>query len=108
MRAGEITPLLEDEGRYENYPMFPFDEGNLFETYRIVIKPGGSLDARPHLAGAEESITVFDGVLELQAGEEHYALEEGDSIRFRADVPHCYRNPGQTVTRLSMIIHYKK
>lgn len=108
IRAGEITPLLEDEGRYENYPIFPFDEGNLFETYRIVIKPGGSLDARPHLAGAEESITVFDGVLELQAGEEHYALEEGDSIRFRADVPHCYRNPGQTVTRLSMIIHYKK
>lgn len=108
IRAGEVTPLLEDEGRYENYPIFPFDEGNLFETYRIVIKPGGTLNARPHLAGAEEYITVFAGALELQVGEEHYALEEGDSIRFRADVPHCYGNPGQTVTQLSMIIHYQR
>ena len=108
IRAGEVTPLLEDEGRYENYPIFPFDEGNLFETYRIVIKPGGTLSARPHLAGAEEYITVFAGMLKLQVGEEHYALEEGDSIRFRADVPHCYRNPGESETQLSMIIHYKK
>lgn len=107
VRAGELTPLLEDQGRYENYPIFPFEEGNLFETYRIVIKPGGTLSARPHLAGAEEYITVFTGTLELQVGEEHYDLREGDSIRFRADVPHCYENPGQATTQLSMMIHYQ-
>ena len=107
IRAGEVIPLLEDEGRYENYPIFPFEERNLFETYRIVIKPGGTLSARPHLAGAEEYITVFDGMLQLRAGEECYTLKKGDSIRFRADVPHCYENPGAEETQLSMMIHYQ-
>lgn len=36
-----------------NYPVFAFDDRKLFETYRIVIKPGGCLKARPHLAGTE-------------------------------------------------------
>ena len=107
IRGEELTALTEDEGRYLNYPIFPFDEGSLFETYRIVIKPGGTLSARPHLSGAEEYITVFAGELELQVGEERYTLEEGDSIRFRADVPHCYKNPGDQKTQLSMIIHYQ-
>lgn len=107
IRAGEVTPLLEDAGRYKNYPIFPFDERNLFETYRIVIEPGGTLSARPHLAGAEEYITVFAGTLELWVEEERYLLEEGDSIRFRADVPHGYGNPDQDTTVLSMIIYYQ-
>ena len=59
VRGSELQPLLEDAGRYQNYPIFPFDEGKLFETYRIVIQPGGSLAAQPHLSGAEEYITVF-------------------------------------------------
>lgn len=41
VRGSELQPLLEDAGRYQNYPIFPFDEGKLFETYRIVIQPGG-------------------------------------------------------------------
>ena len=106
LRQAEAQPLAEDEGRYVNYPLFPFEERTLFETYRIVIKPRGSLAAQPHLAGSEEYITLFSGAAEIQVGEETFSLTKGDSIRFRADVPHRYRNPGEEPAELSMLIYY--
>lgn len=106
VRAADGTPLTEDGGLYLNYPIFPFDEERLFETYRIVIRPGGALSAQPHLQGAEESITVFAGAVEITVEEQTVSLSTGDSIRFRADVPHAYRNPGQEEAQLSMLIYY--
>lgn len=106
IREAEITPLAEDEGRYRNYPIFPFAEGTLFETYRIVIQPGGALAAQPHLKGAEEYITVFAGEVEITVADQLCRLARGDSLRFLADVPHSYRNSGQEDAELSMLIFY--
>ena len=33
-------------------------------------------------------------------------FSQGDSIRFDADVPHGYRNPGREKAALSMLIYY--
>ena len=107
IRGAETEPLEEDGGRYLNYPAFPFQERTLFETYRIVIRPGGALAAQPHLKGAEEYITVFAGRVEITAGETAAVLEKGDSMRFCADVPHGYRNAGSETAELSMLIHYR-
>jgi len=106
LKAEETAPIVEDGGRFLNYPCFAFDERTLFETYRIRILPQGSLTAEAHLAGTEEFLTVFSGVLAVTAGEEHFVLRAGDSIRFRSDQPHSYQNPGETETELSMIIYY--
>ena len=101
------APLAEDGGRYLNYPAFPFDEARLFETYRIVIKPQGRLDAQPHLKGTEEYITVFQGTVDIGTGAEVCHLETGDSIRFPGDVPHSYANTGAEDAQLSMLIYYR-
>ena len=106
LRAGSMEPIVEDGGGYVNYPAFPFDERLSFETYRIAIRLGGHLEAQPHMAGTEELITVFSGRVEIGVGEETFLLETGDSIRFRADVPHSYRNCGTESVQLSMIIYY--
>ena len=107
-RQGEIQPLSEDEGRYVNYPIFAFNEKTLFETYRIVIRPGGFLAAQPYLNGSEEYITVFCGKVEITVANERYLLGKGDSIRFLANVPHAYRNAGEETAELSMLIYYGK
>lgn len=106
LRAAE--PLAEDGGRYLNYPAFAFDEQRQFETYRIVIKPQGSLSAQPHLKDSQEYITVFGGTAEITADGQKYILNTGDSIRFKADVPHAYANTGDSDALLSMIIYYDK
>lgn len=108
LRQADISVLAEDEGRYLNYPTFPFDEQTLFETYRIVIQPQGTLAAEPHLNGSEEYITVFAGALDITVADQSYHLKKGDSIRFRANVPHTYRNPADEDAELSMIIYYGK
>lgn len=108
IRQADLHPLEEDEGRYLNFPVFAFDEQKLFETYRIVIKPDGSLSAQPHLKGAVEYITVFAGQIEITAAESKLQLSKGDSIRFHADVPHSYQNLGAENAELSMLIYYCK
>lgn len=106
LRASE--PLAEDGGRYLNYPVFAFDEQRQFETYRIVIKPQGSLSAQPHLKGSQEYITVLAGAAQITVAGQAYSLNTGDSIRFKADVPHAYANTGSTDALLSMLIYYDK
>ncbi len=106
IRARDISPLTEDDGKYLNYPAFPFQEDRLFETYRIRIEPDGFLLAQPHMAGTEEYITVFAGKVEICVGQETFQLEEGDSLRFKADAEHSYKNIGSTPAHLNMLIYY--
>lgn len=107
VRGGDIHPVVESDGRYVNYPTFLFDERKSFEIYRIHILKGGCLEAAPHLTGSEEYVTVFSGRAEIGVGEERYTLENGDSLRFPADQPHSYHNPGEGDVWLSMLIWYE-
>ena len=100
-------PITEDaDGLFLNYPTFPFDDQKLFEMYRIVMKPGGHHQADAHLAGSEEFVSVFQGAAEIAVGEQVYRLELGDSLRFRADQKHSYRNAGDGDAVLSLLISY--
>ncbi|MGI5889011.1 MAG: helix-turn-helix domain-containing protein [Oscillospiraceae bacterium] len=107
IRAKDMQPLTEGDGKYINYPGFPFDERRLFETYRIRIDEGGHLEAQPHMPGTEEYITIFSGQVRITAGDESADLSEGDSIHFFADVPHSYRNTGTGTAWMSMILYYR-
>lgn len=106
VKKENIAPIRTAEGRYLNYPIFPFTEQRRFETYRIEILPGVTLKAEPHLPGAEEYITIFAGNVDILVDDTVYHLNNGDSLRFWAHVPHAYQNPGKVPAVLSMIIHY--
>ena len=43
-----------------------------------------------------------------ERGFETYRLGTGDSLRFPADQPHSYRNPGREEAHLSMLIWYRR
>lgn len=108
IRSDSVSPMLENNGRYINYPAFGFDEQRGFETYRIVIAPEGRLQAEPHLAGTEEYITVFTGSVVITVEDKAFCLNEGDSFRFMADTIHSYKNNGSTECTLSMLLYYAK
>ena len=100
------APLVETDGKYRNYPVFPFDNSRGFEMYAIELDPGSRLDAEPHPAGTQEFITVFSGTLTVLLNGQRWAVGDGDSIRFKADRKHAYANEGNTLCRLSMVICY--
>lgn len=106
VHRAEIHPLTADEGRYNLYPYFPVEEGRRFEVYSIEILPGGFLQAEAHPAGTREYLTVFSGTLIIHVCDEEYQVEAGDSIRFVADKPHSYSNPGKEVCKTSLVIQY--
>lgn len=108
IRRNDTVPLSENAGKYLNYPAFPFSDDRHFETYMIEIELGGYLNAQPHIMGAEEYITVFDGTIRIQAGEESFVLTSGDSLMFKGDKEHTYENIGESHCRLHMIIYYNQ
>lgn len=104
--SAQLEPIVEDDGNFRNYAMFPFDSKRRFELFYIEIDAGSYLDAEPHPTGAQEFITVFSGELTLTVSGEVFRLHQGCAFRFQADCPHGYRNTGSEVCRLSMVIYY--
>lgn len=102
----EIQTLSGDNGNYQLYPYFPFQDDRRFEVYSVEIAKDGLLESDPHPDGTEEFLIVFDGELTVCVNDQEYEVKSGNSIRFKADRPHAYRNTGNTLIRLSMVLYY--
>ncbi len=92
VRITELAPITENAGAVRNYSVFPDDEDRHFSIYYIEVDPGSSWQAEPHLRGTVEFVTVFRGILEIAVDDRVFSLGAGESMRFKADVPHAYRN----------------
>ena len=102
----EVEPLSEDDGRYKLYPIFPYEDGRRFEIYSVHIEKNGHLNAEAHRERTEEFLTVFQGKVTVRVNEEEHIINKGDSIRFKADVPHAYSNSEDELAMISMVIYY--
>lgn len=102
----DIQPLIEDNGKFRNFPIFPFDSERRFEMYSLEIDTGGHLEAEAHPQGTQEFITVFAGEVAINVNNNSFVVTQGNSIRFKADSPHGYRNTGSEACTLSMVIYY--
>jgi transcriptional regulator with XRE-family HTH domain len=63
------------------------------------VDPGASSGASPMEHPGEELVFVLEGALEFEVDGEPYRLAEGDSVHFRTDRPHRWRNPGKRAAR---------
>lgn len=101
-----LQPLTEDKGKFRNYPLFPFSSTRRFEMFYIELDPDAFLEAEAHPDGAQEFITAFSGILTVTVNRQNLTIQDGAALCFKADYPHTYHNPGNTVCRLSMVIYY--
>ncbi|MEI2663579.1 helix-turn-helix domain-containing protein [Rossellomorea sp. LJF3] len=102
----DVQPVLEDDGNYIVYPIFPFDPLKKWESYRVEMKPDCTYRNEGHTKGVEEYITVLSGEISLKIAEEKYALTAGSSIRFAADSGHEYSNESNQEAVCQMVIYY--
>jgi quercetin dioxygenase-like cupin family protein len=63
---------------------------------RMQLEPGGSMQGTPHTPGTREYLTCETGMVELAAAGEVWRLGPGDTLVFRGDQRHSYRNPGRS------------
>ena len=59
------------------------------------VEPGASSGRKPMEHPGEELILMLDGVLEVDVDGSPYRLCVGDSLHWRTDRPHRWRNPGE-------------
>lgn len=88
--------------------VFPFDPLFGSETFLHTLEPGQSHTSDPHDTGVVEDVFVVAGTIEVLHDDEWKACQQGDGIRFRADQPHGYRNPGSNPAQFHNTMHYPK
>jgi transcriptional regulator with XRE-family HTH domain len=98
--------IQESGGKMRAWPVFAFDPVRSVEIFRIEFDPGCVHDSQKHLDGVEEYVLVEQGNLDLVLGGRTVSLGPGQAIRFRADVPHSYRNPYESLCKVTNLIFY--
>ncbi|MBN3524964.1 helix-turn-helix domain-containing protein [Paenibacillus apiarius] len=102
----DTSPLVEEEGAYRAYPIFPFEQDKGFEVYSVVIEPGCSYTSEPHYDGVDEFIMGMEGELHVVIGGETYVLHPSMAMRFTANQSHTYTNVTDKPIRFITLIHY--
>lgn len=106
IRQTDCPSILADEGRYEAFLHFPTTPEQSFEVYTIHMAQYAYHQADPHQIGTIEFITIFQGTLALTIGDETHVLTASDSIRFNANQAHSYKNVGDDLIQMNVILYY--
>ncbi len=102
----KMAPLVADEGKYRNYPLFMFEADRRFEVYTIEMEIGARNEAEAHPAGTEEYVVVYSGKLAVSAGSEDFIVNTACAAKFKADMRHTYANIGSERCSFCMVIYY--
>ena len=106
LRAQDAKILRSIDGAFTSRALFPIDSERKVEFYELRIGSRHVEEAESHAAGTTENLVVARGEVEIVAGRERHLLKQGDAIHFEADVPHTYRNGGETEALLYLVMHY--
>ncbi len=76
--------------------------GSALETWRVTLHPGVSSGRGSIQYEGEELVVCETGRVTFLVGEEEYVLGAGDSLHFRASIPHAWRNDGDGIARFTV------
>ena len=105
VKISDIEPILSDEGYVRNYPIFPDYENKKFSIYYIEINENHGYTSDSHVNKTIEFITVLKGKLELKVGDKSFRINEGESLKFKADQSHSYTNIGDGTLAFHNILY---
>jgi len=108
LRAGDSPPLKSGDGRMESRLLSPGGSSPDLEIYELRFLPKAVHRSEPHGRGTMETLVVMTGALRLQVQDSEYELLPGDTIFFKADVPHVYENRASHETRCFNVIRYAR
>ncbi|MGM9923519.1 MAG: helix-turn-helix domain-containing protein [Bacillus sp. (in: firmicutes)] len=100
----ELESIIDEDGNYLVYSIFPYHPEKKFEIYAIDLKPGFRHNAERHLG--EEYILLKSGELTLKVNNEEYVLKTGEALSFAADVDHSYINATEDMVSFYNVIYY--
>jgi XRE family transcriptional regulator, regulator of sulfur utilization len=108
LRAGDAVVLRSADGRVDSRLVSPSGSESASELYELKLAPKGVLRSEPHGKGTTETVYVLKGAVRIIVNGAEHELMAGDSIFFRADVPHEYENRSSHEARLLDLIAYER
>jgi quercetin dioxygenase-like cupin family protein len=73
-------------------------EGGIFNAL-----PGGKSGETPNSHPGEEIILCLRGKIEVDIGQQTYTLKSGDTLHFKSDIPHSWRNISNSESKILLI-----
>ena len=80
------------------------NDPDFVELWEWRLAPGDRHDSADHAPGTRELLHVLDGAVTVTVDGEDHRVRAGQTIDFRADRPHAYRNDEATAARLLMVV----
>ncbi|MFD1385493.1 XRE family transcriptional regulator [Oceanobacillus sp. FSL W7-1293] len=100
--------VTEAENHYRVHAAVPFSPEKQFEVFMVELDPENEHKSSPHNPGVEEHVFVQEGQLEMDIDGTVEKIEEGEAIIFDGDQTHIYRNIGDKILHLLVLIYYAK
>lgn len=97
MRQYEHPIFRVPKTGFERWSLSPISELRTVDFAMNILPPGRSSGYfPPHREGVEETLYIVSGSIVLWHADTAYPLDEGDSIYYRAHVPHRFDNASTT------------
>jgi quercetin dioxygenase-like cupin family protein len=96
--------MIDNDGNYLVYSIFPFNPDKKFEIFTVDLKPGFSHIYEKHIG--EEYVLIQRGKLTIEVQGEKFVLDSDESIKFNANTEHLYINSSDELVRFYIIIFY--
>jgi len=101
-KAIERTRVSFHRGLWEDLGGEHF-AGNV-EPFMLTLESGANSGRFPMLHSGHEFVMCLRGQLEYQIENQHFLLGPGDSLLFGAAIKHQWRNPGNTVANVIIVL----
>jgi transcriptional regulator with XRE-family HTH domain len=102
--AGGAPALWQGELGSEGRLLVGVNDAAFVEFWTLLVAPGERLDSDDHAPGTREIVHVLAGSLVVTADGTDHQIGAGQTIDFRADRPHTYRNDGTAPVSASMVV----
>jgi quercetin dioxygenase-like cupin family protein len=101
------TNVFPDDKNMRVKTVFSYQPDTKMEVFEIEMTDFHRQSSEPHAAGVVEHVCVQKGTLEIFVDGEWNRVNEGESLRFRADQEHRYRAMSELV-RFQNIVCYTR
>ena len=78
--------------------------GQTIEPLLLTLEPGADSGPEPIVHGGHELVFCLQGRIEYRVGEDIYCMEREDSLFFEARLPHGWRNSGDELARVLLVV----
>ena len=98
------TPLLKSEdGLCELRIIGWMETVQWVQWYDFRAEAGGKLISSPHPDGSIENLTILTGEVAVEVDGERWTAKAGETLRYKADLPHLIENIGETPVHATMV-----